>query len=147
MFYGRNYVPSFRNEIENFQQEMNRLFDLYSPERYFSVTNFPAMNLYANNDQTLVTAELPGVDVKDLDIQIADETLTLSGSRALGASEEQVRYYRQERDYGNFSRSIQLPFPVNPDKVEASLEKGILMISMPRAEADKPKTISVKTID
>ena len=147
MFYGRNYVPSFRNELENFQQEMNRLFDLYSPERYFSVTNFPAMNLYANNDQTLVTAELPGVDVKDLDIQIADETLTLSGSRALGASEEQVRYYRQERDYGNFSRSIQLPFPVNPDKVEASLEKGILMISMPRAEADKPKTISVKTID
>jgi HSP20 family protein len=126
---------------------MNRLFDLYSPERYFSVTNFPAMNLYANNDQTLVTAELPGVDVKDLDIQIADDTLTLSGSRALGASEEQVRYYRQEREYGNFSRSIQLPFPVDPDKVEASFEKGILMISMPRAEADKPKTISVKTID
>jgi HSP20 family protein len=147
MFYGRNYVPSFRNEIESFQQEMNRLFDLYSPERYFSVTNFPAMNLYANNDQTLVTAELPGVDVKDLDIQIADDTLTLSGSRELGASEEQVRYYRQERDYGNFSRSIQLPFPVDPDKVEASLEKGILMISMPRAEADIPKTISVKTID
>jgi HSP20 family protein len=147
MFYGRNYVPSLRNEIENFQQEMNRLFDLYSPERYFSVTNFPAMNLYADDEHALITAELSGVEVGDLDIRIAGDTLMLSGSRELEASEEQVRYHRQERDRGKFSRSIQLPFPVESDKVEASLEKGILKISLPRAESDKPKTISVKNIE
>ena len=147
MFYGRNYVPTLRNEIENFQNEMNRLFDLYSPERYFSVTNFPAMNLYADDNHAIITAELTGVDVKDLDIRIAADTLMLSGSRQLEASGDKVRYHRQERDYGKFSRSIQLPFPVESDKIEASLEKGILMISLPRAESDKPKTISVKSIE
>ncbi|MDR3574018.1 MAG: Hsp20/alpha crystallin family protein [Anaerolineaceae bacterium] len=147
MFYGRGNIPTLRNEIENFQQEMNRLFDLYSPERYFSVQNFPAMNLYADEDRALITAELPGVDVKDLDIRIAGDTLMLSGSRELSESTEKVRFHRQERDYGKFSRSIQMPFPVDPDKIEAALEKGILMISLPRAESDKPKTISVKNID
>ncbi|HMD88948.1 MAG TPA: Hsp20/alpha crystallin family protein [Anaerolineaceae bacterium] len=147
MFYGRNYVPTLRNEIENFQNEMNRLFDLYSPERYFSVTNFPAMNLYADDNHALITAELTGVDVKDLDIRIAGDTLMLSGSREPEASGDKVRYHRQERDYGKFNRSIQLPFPVESDKIEASLEKGILMISLPRAESDKPKTISVNSIE
>ena len=147
MFYDRKYVPTLRNEIENFQQEMNRLFDLYSPERYFAVTNFPAMNLYADDEHAFITAELPGVGVEDLDIRIAADTLMLSGSRELAESEEKVRYHRQEREYGKFSRSIQLPFPVDSEKVEASMEKGILMISLPRAEYDKPKTISVKSID
>ena len=147
MIYGKNYAPSLRNEIENFQQEMNRLFDLYSPERYFSVTNFPSINLFADSGHAIITAEIAGVEDKDLDIQIAGDTLMLSGSRQLEASEEQVRYHRQERDYGKFSRSIQLPFPVEANKIEASLEKGILVISLPRAESDKPKTISVKSTD
>ena len=74
------------------------------------------------------------------------ETLTISGSRQAPADGENIRYHRQERGYGSFTRTIQLPFPIDVDKVEANYEKGVLKIWLPRAESDKPRKITVKAI-
>jgi HSP20 family protein len=93
----------------------------------------------------VVNAEVPGIDVKDIDISVVGETLTLSGARKSEDLEEGSRYHRQERGSGKFNRSVELPFPVDIDKVEATFKNGVLHISLPRSEADKPKKIVVKS--
>jgi HSP20 family protein len=102
------------------------------------------MNVWANPDGAVVTAELPGVNPEDIDVSVVGETLTLTGSRTPEELKEGEKYHRRERGQGKFTRTFQLPFPVEADKVEAVFEKGVLHISLPRAEADKPKKISIK---
>jgi HSP20 family protein len=103
------------------------------------------MNVWAYEDGAVVTAELPGVNTEDIDISVVGDTLTLTGSRQPDELKEDETYHRRERGYGRFTRAFQLPFPVESDKVEAIFEKGVLHISLPRAEADKPKKIAIKT--
>ena len=105
---------------------------------------YPAMNVWANEEGLVVTAELPGIDPETLDISVVDNTLTLKGNRAPDKLEEGDVYHRREREYGQFTRAIQLPFAIEADAVEAVYEKGVLQITLPRAEADKPKKIEVK---
>jgi HSP20 family protein len=123
---------------------MNRLFERSYAPRLRSAPSFPAMNVWVNEDGVMITAELPGVSPEDIDISVIGETLTLTGERKPDLLEDEVRYHRQERGYGKFTRSLELPFRVNANAVEASFNKGVLNIALPRAEADKPKKISVK---
>jgi HSP20 family protein len=102
------------------------------------------MNIWTNPDGAVITSELPGVSPEYIDINVVGETLTLSGERQPEKLPEGARYHRQERGYGKFNRSVQLPFQVDAGKVEASFEKGMLHITLPRAEADKPRKIQVK---
>ncbi|MCB0212841.1 MAG: Hsp20/alpha crystallin family protein, partial [Anaerolineae bacterium] len=88
--------------------------------------------------------ELPGVNPEDIDISVVGETLKLTGSRQPEELGEGSRYHRRERGFGKFTRTFQLPFAVEADQVEAVFDKGILHISLPRAEAEKPKKITVK---
>ena len=90
----------------------------------------------------MVTAELPGVSPDEINIAITGDTLTLSGSRQRPETESNT-YHRQERGYGPFSRSLQLPFRIDANQVEATFRKGVLSITLPRAEEDKPKKINV----
>jgi len=92
----------------------------------------------------VITAEVPGVSADEIDISVVGETLTLSGERKPEDLEGGVRYHRRERGGGRFSRSIELPFRVDADKVEAAYDKGILRVTLPRAEADKPRKITVR---
>jgi HSP20 family protein len=103
------------------------------------------MNVWAYEDGAVVTAELPGVNTEDIDISVVGDTLTLTGSRQPDELKEDETYHRRERGYGRFTRAFQLPFQVEADKVEAIFEQGVLHISLPRAEADKPKKIAIKT--
>lgn len=140
----RDYSPfrgtrSVWGELERLQNEMERL---YSDIKRPFVGGFPALNVYTDKEGAKVTAELPGVSIDDLDIAVTGNTLTLSGARTLTDTEAQ--YHRQEREVGSFSRSIDLPFKVDSDKVDASMSKGVLCISLPRAEEDKPRKIQVK---
>ncbi|HDQ72581.1 MAG TPA: Hsp20/alpha crystallin family protein [Chloroflexi bacterium] len=128
-------------EMERLRREMNRLFATAPAGR---VATYPALNIWANEDGALVTAELPGVDPEAIDISVVGDTLTLKGSREPEAADEEQTYHRRERGYGSFSRSLQLPFSVEANEVDATFEKGILQINLPRAEADKPKKITVK---
>jgi HSP20 family protein len=108
------------------------------------VPNYPAMNVWTNEDGAAITAELPGVNPEDIDISVVGDTLTLSGNRQPEELGDGDTYHRRERGYGQFTRTFQLPFPVEVDQTEAVFEKGVLHLSLPRAEADKPKKISVK---
>ena len=143
--YRRYRIPSMWREMDRLQREMNRLYEEYYPGHLHAAPGYPALNVWTKEDAVNVTAEVPGVSPQDIDISVIGETLTLSGTRHPDELKEGARYHRQERGYGGFTRSIQLPFPVNVGKVEASFHDGVLNIALPRAEEDKPRKISVKS--
>lgn len=151
MLYRRKSSPSMWEEMDKLQREMNRMFDSTYLNRFVNQPlnshDFPAMNVWTKADSgQVITAEIPGMDIDDLDIKVAGETLTISGSRPAPEESDDIKYHRQERGYGSFTRTIQLPFPIDVDKVEANYEKGVLKIWLPRAESDKPRKITVKSI-
>ncbi len=138
-----DFRSSFR-EMERLRREMNELFDRAGrAPRLSGASSYPAMNVWMDADGAIVTAELPGVDPNDLDISVQNNTLTLKGSRTPEELEEGETYHRQERGYGQFQRAFQLPFEVEGSDVDATYEKGVLRIFLPRSEADKPKKIQV----
>lgn len=133
-------------EMERLRREMNRLFaSMPTTFEGTGTSSYPAMNVWANQDGAVVTAELPGVDPEDIDISVVGDTLTVTGTRQPDELEEGETYHRRERRYGRFSRAFRLPFEVEAGQVEAVFEKGILNVTLPRAEVDKPKKIAVKT--
>lgn len=145
--YRRYHLPTVWREMDRLQQEMNRVFENYAPARLRTAPGYPAINLWANEENLLLTAEVPGIAPESLDISVVGETLTLNGERQLEEVTEGVRLHRQERGYGKFSRTVSLPFPVDVNKVEATFKNGVLHISLPRAEADKPRKIAVRSLN
>jgi HSP20 family protein len=143
--YRRYRIPTVWRDVDRLQREMNRLFEDYYPGGQRTAPGYPALNVWTNQDGLTVTAEVPGVPPEDIDINVVGDTLTLSGTRKPDELQEGARYHRQERGYGGFTRSIQLPFPVDVANVEATFKNGVLSIALPRAEADKPRKIAVKT--
>jgi HSP20 family protein len=113
-------------------------------QRTGETTQYPALNAWTNENQTIVTAEIPGIDVNTLDINVIGNTLTLRGSRNSEALQEGETLLRRERISGTFSRSLQLPFHVDAQNVTARAKNGVLTITLPRAEAGKPRKIDVK---
>ena len=146
MIYRRYTVPSAWEEMERVQREMNKILNNFTVERPRSISAFPAMNAWTTDEEEVVTAALPGLSPEDVDLTIVNDVLTLSGERKNQEPAEELRYHRRERTEGQFSRSIQLSFPVDSNKVSASYENGILTVRLPRAEADKPRKISVKSL-
>jgi HSP20 family protein len=130
--------------MDQLQREMNRLMGTSPGTRSFSPLSFPAINIWTSEDDMLVSAELPGLKADDIDLNITADSLVLSGERKHPQIDGDARYHRQERSHGKFSRSIQLPFMVDPGKAKAVFKNGILELSLTRAEADKPKKIAVK---
>jgi len=128
-------------EMQRLQREMNRVFSgLEQPLN----PEVPPLNAWVGESDVVVSAELPGVDPGKVDVSVVGDTLTISGAREAAALKEGESYHRQERSHGRFTRSLQLPFHVEAGKVEAKYDKGILRVTLPRAEADKPKKIAVK---
>ncbi len=110
-----------------------------------SLNDFPALNVFVSENGAIVEAELPGIEAEDLEISVMNEILTLRGSRQQNQLKEGEKYHRQERGFGQFSRSIQLPFAIESQDVSASLQKGLLRIELPRAKEDLPRKITVKS--
>jgi HSP20 family protein len=128
-------------ELQNLQREINRAFSGFSAVP--SIRQYPALNVWESGDALIFTAELPGIDPDKLEISVANETLTLRGVRESVALKEGEAYHRQERSTGRFSRTVALPFAADAAKVNAVYKKGILTVTVPRAEAEKPKKISI----
>jgi HSP20 family protein len=137
--------PRVLQEIDQLQSEMNRLFDATNKRRVFNAPAYPAINIWVNKDGQLISAEMPGVHPEDLDIDVTGDALSISGVRRSDEVAKEARYHRRERNHGSFSRTIQLPFMVDTSRVEASFKNGVLFIILPRAEADKPRRIAVKS--
>lgn len=138
--------PFTWREIERLRRDMDRLLESSVPmtQRHRG-SGFPAINVWNNNSEGLVVmAEVPGVDPSDLDISITGDTLTLSGGRFPEVSPDEVTYHRRERRHGEFSRKFQLPYTINKDKVEADMRNGVLRVTLPKAEADRPRQIAVR---
>jgi HSP20 family protein len=106
----------------------------------------PAFEVKESGDAYLFKADLPGIEEKDLDVQLTGNRLTISGKREEERREEEERYYAYERSYGSFSRSFTLPEGVDPEHAEAQLASGVLTISLPKRPELKPKKIEVKKL-
>lgn len=109
-----------------------------------STSAFPLINVWIDGDRALVISELPGVESKDVDISVAGKTVTLRGSRTTADVCKGECQHRHERWSGNFTRSFELPFVIDQEKVKAKFSKGVLQLALPRAEADKPRKIAIK---
>ena len=142
--YRRYRTPTIWREMDRLQQDMNRLFGDLNVNRTSRASSFPAINVWAAEESARVTAEIPGVSKDDLEINVTGDTLTLSGVRGQDDLPEGARFHRQERRFGEFSRSIQLPYTVDVNKVKAVFKNGVLSVDLPRVEAEKPKKIAVK---
>jgi len=125
-------------ELRRMQSEMNRVFSGLSP----AFRDFPAINIWLGDNSVVVTSELPGVTSTDVTLNLQDDVLTLEGTRR-PAEEQGISWQRRERTYGTFSRAVQLPFRVDPDKVQARFNNGVLEVELERLEADRPKKIEI----
>lgn len=103
----------------------------------------PAIDIFEKDDKFIVKAELPGMKEKDIEVSVIGDTLTIKGEKEAESEIDEENYYRLERSYGSFARSISLPSNVNPDKIEANFENGILEISMQKFAEVKPKKVKV----
>jgi HSP20 family protein len=130
------------SEMRRLQREVNRLFVGARQDQGFE---YPPVNLLIGEGDVIVAMEVPGLEPEKTDISVTRDVLTISGSRAADALKEGENYHRQERPSGKFTRTVQLPFNINAGNVVAQYEKGILSITLPRVEEDKPHKITVKT--
>jgi HSP20 family protein len=130
------------SEMDRMLEDFNRLMSRSG--RWRSDT-YSAMNVWANDESVAVTAEVPGVDPASLDISLVGDTLSVSGTRGDEPAEEgeDVAWLRRERSAFEFTRTIQLPYAVDPEKIEARQKDGVLTIAMRRAESERPRKITV----
>jgi HSP20 family protein len=138
----------FSNTSE-IQDEMNRLFDSFFG-RPTSVATAegarvwaPVFDMYETKDELVLKVELPGVREKDISLSITGDLLTVKGERAFDQEQKDENYFRAERVYGKFERTIQLPLPVQADRVTATYRDGVLEVKLPKAEEVKPKDIKI----
>ncbi|MDD5747781.1 MAG: Hsp20/alpha crystallin family protein [Actinomycetota bacterium] len=103
----------------------------------------PAVDMYETEDALVVEAELPGIDPKDIDVSVEGGVLVINGERKHEKEVNEENYHRVERAYGSFERAIQLPSDVDPDKIKASYENGVLKALIPKKEVQKPKSIPI----
>ena len=130
---------------EPFSQEVNRLFNTLFDLTDSGVQRWvPAMDLTEADDHFVLLADLPGLGEDDVAIEIQDNTLTISGERKSEHEERQRGWYRLERSFGRFSRSLSLPEGVDADAVSAEFDKGVLEVRIPKPEERKPRRVQIK---
>jgi HSP20 family protein len=137
-------------ELGTIQNEMNRLFnnlfDQPNPTDRNSAAGrrwIPAMDLVETGDNYVLRADLPGLSDEDVNVQLEDNVLTISGERQTEHETQQEGYYRLERAFGGFSRSLTLPDGVDPDGVQAHFDRGVLEIRIPKPEQKKPRQVQI----
>ena len=134
-------------ELSSLQSEMNRLFNTVfdSPGGNSETLRrwMPAMDLLEDGDEFVLRADLPGMSEEDVNIELEDSTLTLSGERKAEQTSEEGGYYRVERASGAFSRSLTLPKGVDPESVTARFDRGVLEVRIPKPAERKPRKIAI----
>jgi len=136
------------DDLASLRESMDKLFEEFftrRPDRIRApVVWQPAIEAYETDGDVVVRAELPGIDPKQVEISVTEDTLTLKGEAKSEQEEKKRNYYRRELRYGSFVRSIALPSGVQGDKASASYKNGILEIRVPKSERAKPKTVKVE---
>jgi HSP20 family protein len=136
-------------ELDSLQSDMNRLFDAFFQGRGESRSGssarrwVPAMDLTETDRHLILRADLPGLDREDLNIEVKDGVLTISGERKAEHTDESEGFYRVERAFGRFSRSLDLPQGIDPDAVSADFDRGVLEVRIPKPEERQPTRIQI----
>ena len=135
-------------EFATLQDRMNRLFrdsfnDVGRDESLSTSTFSPAVDVYEDEHKVTLKIEVPGIEEKDIDVRVENNTLTVHGERTIEKEEKEENYRRVERQYGAFTRTFTLPQTVDTDNVSANYDKGVLKISLPKKAEAKPKQIKV----
>src|SRR5919106_3701527 len=138
-------------EFDSLQSDMNRLFDSFFQGRGANGGTgrrwIPPMDLVETENHLVLRADLPGMSEDDLDIEIKDGVLTVSGERKAEQEQKEEGFYRVERAFGRFSRSLSLPEGVDADKVSADFDKGVLEVRVPKPEERKPHRVAIAAGD
>ena len=134
--------------MQDRMNRMNRLFrESYSPEgpeEALTTTSFaPPVDIYEDEHTITLKLEVPGIDEKDIDVRIENNTLAVHGERKIEKEEKEENFRRIERQYGSFIRSFTLPSSVDPGQVSAHYDKGVLKVSLAKKAEAKPKQIKV----
>jgi HSP20 family protein len=134
-------------EFSTLQDRMNRLFretQGNSQEESLTSSSFaPAVDVYEDEHNVTLKIEVPGIEEKDIDVRIENNTLTVHGERKIEKEEKEENYRRVERQYGSFTRTFNLPPTVDAEKVQADYDKGVLKVTLPKKAEAKPKQIKV----
>lgn len=138
-------------DLVTLQERMNRMFDESyrgagrsgSEDWALGGAWAPAVDIYEQDGNIVLKAELPGVDPKQVDVRLENNTLTLSGERKVDNEVKQESYHRVERAYGSFTRSFTLPSTVDQEKIKADYKDGVLKVTLPKREEAKPKQINI----
>ena len=138
-----------RRELFGLHNSINRMFnDFFSPtvrsDEAVSIWGWnPVVDIYENEENIVIKAELPGVDKNDIVVDVKGRVLTLKGERSTDNAMKEDNYYRQERSYGKFERAFALPVEVDPDKIKADFKDGVLKIDIPKTEENKPRQVTI----
>ena len=138
-------------EFSTMQDRMNRMNRLFresyspeAPEEALTTTNFaPPVDIYEDEHNITLKIEVPGIDEKDIDVRVENNTLTVHGERKFEKEEKEENYRRVERQYGSFTRTFTLPSTVDHENVQADYDKGVLKIKLAKKAEAKPKQIKV----
>ena len=140
-FFGQRFLDPWR-QLSGFEN----LARLLPASAVGATQQHPAVNVFASNDDLLLSMELPGIDPEKLDITVVRDTLTLRGERTADAVQAGEAYHRRERPAGSFARTVHLPFEVDATKTEATYDKGLLQVKLTRPESTRPKKVAVKAV-
>lgn len=131
-------------DITSFRNDLNRLFaGALGGAVTGTQTWTPAVDVFETKDAVVLKAELPGLSVEEVDVEVDDNVLTISGERVLKDSVEEGNYYRLERSYGSFTRSLTLPQGIKADEVSATFVDGVLEVTVPKADEVKPRKVAI----
>ena len=136
-------------EMAALDQGLDRCFEdsFFAPRRLNGETNLstwnPAVDIYEESDRFVIKAELPGLDRKDIEVDLNDRVLTLKGERSYENEVKEDGDYRKERAFGKFQRAFALPANLNADEIKAEFKDGLLTINIPKPEEEKPKQITI----
>ncbi len=130
-------------DLTALQDQMNRLFG-DAPRRETNLARYaPPVDIYEDAEGITLSAELPGVDPKDIEVKVEDGMLSISGTRTLEREDRKENYHRVERSYGTFARTFSLPPNIDVERIKAENKHGVISIFLPRREESKPRKISV----
>jgi HSP20 family protein len=133
-------------ELSTLQDRINRVFreSRSAEDESLTTSSFsPAVDVYEDEHKVTLKIEVPGIDEKDIDVQVENNILTVHGERKIEKEEKEENYRRVERQYGSFTRTFTLPQTVDTESVSATYDKGVLKIALPKKAEAKPKQIKV----
>lgn len=129
------------HELERMEAEISRIFGDMGMS---GAPAFPALNAWTGEEDVVVTAGMPGIEPKDIEISVVDKTLTIKGERGEAKEADGRTYHRRERSFGRFVRKLDLPYRIEAGSVSAKFANGVLKVTLPRAEEDRPRKIAIE---